>query len=45
VFIVTGESKRDAVQRAFVDRDPTTASGRLAPAGELLVLLDRAAAP
>jgi 6-phosphogluconolactonase len=46
VFLVTGESKREAVLRAFVDDDPTSPASRVRPpAGELLVLLDSAAAP
>jgi 6-phosphogluconolactonase len=45
VFLVTGESKRDAVRRAFVDADPESPSARLRPAGELLVLVDPAAQP
>jgi 6-phosphogluconolactonase len=46
VFLVTGESKRDAVRRAFVDEDPTSPAARVRPpAGELTVLLDPAAAP
>jgi 6-phosphogluconolactonase len=46
VFLVTGESKRDAVRRAFVDGDPTSPAARVRPSGgELTVLLDPAAAP
>jgi 6-phosphogluconolactonase len=46
VFLVTGESKRDAVRRAFVDADPVLPSAHVRPpAGSLTVLLDRAAAP
>jgi 6-phosphogluconolactonase len=45
VFLVTGESKRDAVRRAFVDEDPASPAARVRPAGELLVLLDAAAKP
>jgi 6-phosphogluconolactonase len=46
VFLVTGESKRDAVRRAFVDADPSAPAARVRPpAGELTVLLDPAAAP
>jgi 6-phosphogluconolactonase len=45
VFLVTGESKRDAVRRAFVEGDETLPSARLRPAGTLTVLLDPAAAP
>jgi 6-phosphogluconolactonase len=46
VFLVTGESKREAVRRAFVDQDPTSpAAGVRPPTGELTVLLDPAAAP
>jgi 6-phosphogluconolactonase len=46
VFLVTGESKREAVRRAFVDDDPTSPAARVRPpAGELTVLLDPAAAP
>jgi 6-phosphogluconolactonase len=46
VYLVTGESKRDAVRRAFVDEDPASPSARVRPPdGELLVLLDPAAQP
>jgi 6-phosphogluconolactonase len=46
VFLVTGESKREAVRRAFVDEDPESPASRVRPpAGELTVLLDPAAAP
>lgn len=46
VFLVTGESKREAVRRAFVDDDPASPASRVRPpAGELTVLLDPAAAP
>lgn len=45
VFIVTGESKRDAVRRAFVEGDQELPSARVRPAGELTVILDAAAAP
>jgi 6-phosphogluconolactonase len=46
VFLVTGESKREAVRRAFVDEDPSSPAAHVRPpAGELLVLLDAAAAP
>jgi len=46
VFLVTGESKRDAVRRAFVDEDPASPSARVRPRdGELTVLLDAAATP
>jgi 6-phosphogluconolactonase len=45
VFIVTGESKRDAVRRAFVEGEQALPSARVRPAGELTVLLDPAAAP
>ena len=46
VFLVTGESKREAVRRAFVDEDPASPAARVRPpAGELTVLLDPAAAP
>jgi 6-phosphogluconolactonase len=46
VFLVTGESKRDAVRRAFVDEDPASPGARVRPThGELTVLLDPAAAP
>lgn len=46
VFLVTGESKREAVRRAFVDEDPSSPAARVRPpAGELTVLLDPAAAP
>jgi 6-phosphogluconolactonase len=46
VFLVTGEGKREAVRRAFVDEDPASPAAQVRPpAGELLVLLDPAAAP
>jgi len=46
VFLITGESKREAVRRAFVDEDPTSPGARVRPpTGELTVLLDPAAAP
>jgi 6-phosphogluconolactonase len=46
VFLVTGESKREAVRRAFVEEDPASPATHVRPAaGELTVLLDRAAAP
>ena len=46
VFVVTGESKRDAVRRAFVDEDPASPATHVRPpTGELTVLLDPAAAP
>jgi 6-phosphogluconolactonase len=46
VFLVTGESKREAVRRAFVDEDRTSPAARVRPSeGELVVLLDEAAAP
>jgi 6-phosphogluconolactonase len=45
VFLVTGESKRDAVRRAFVEGEEALPSARVRPAGELTVLLDPAAAP
>jgi 6-phosphogluconolactonase len=46
VFLVTGESKRDAVRRAFVEEDPTSPAALVRPpAGKLTVLLDPAAAP
>jgi 6-phosphogluconolactonase len=46
VFLVTGEGKRDAVRRAFVDEDRTSPAARVRPPeGELVVLLDAAAAP
>jgi 6-phosphogluconolactonase len=45
VFLVTGEKKRDAVRRAFVERDQALPAARLRPAGALTVLLDPAAAP
>lgn len=44
VFLVTGESKRDAVRRAFVEGEHELPSARVRPAGELTVLLDPAAA-
>jgi 6-phosphogluconolactonase len=47
VFLVTGESKREAVLRAFGDDpDPTSPAARVRPVdGELTVYLDPAAAP
>jgi 6-phosphogluconolactonase len=47
VFLVTGESKRDAVRRAFGDSpDPTSPAARVRPrSGLLTVYLDPAAAP
>jgi 6-phosphogluconolactonase len=47
VFLVTGESKREAVLRAFGDDpDPTSPAAHVRPAnGELTVYLDPAAAP
>jgi 6-phosphogluconolactonase len=46
VFLVTGESKREAVRRAFVEEDRTSPAARVRPpAGVLTVLLDPAAAP
>jgi 6-phosphogluconolactonase len=47
VFLVTGESKREAVQRAFGDEpDPTSPAAHVRPVdGELTVYLDPAAAP
>ena len=46
VFLITGENKREAVRRAFVDADETSPAARVRPpAGELVVLLDSAAAP
>jgi 6-phosphogluconolactonase len=46
VFLVTGESKREAVRRAFGDQpDPTSPAAHVRPAdGELTVYLDPAAA-
>lgn len=47
VFLVTGESKRDAVRRAFgEDADMSSPAAHVRPRdGELTVYLDRAAAP
>jgi 6-phosphogluconolactonase len=47
VFLVTGESKRDAVRRAFgEDPDPTSPAAHVRPDdGELTVYLDPAAKP
>jgi 6-phosphogluconolactonase len=46
IFLVTGESKREAVQRAFVDEDPGSPAAHVRPAdGTLTVLLDAAAQP
>jgi 6-phosphogluconolactonase len=47
VFLVTGEAKREAVQRAFGDpADPISPAAHVRPpAGELTVFLDKAAAP
>lgn len=47
VFLVTGESKQEAVRRAFGDSpDPTSPAAHVRPrTGRLTVYLDRAAAP
>jgi 6-phosphogluconolactonase len=47
VFLITGESKRDAVRRAFGDDpDPASPAAHVRPAdGDLTVYLDPAAAP
>ena len=46
IFLVTGESKRDAVRRAFVDEDPASPAAHVRPdEGTLTVLLDAAAQP
>jgi 6-phosphogluconolactonase len=45
VFLVTGESKREAVRSAFVEGDPELPAARVRPAGLLTVLVDAAAAP
>ncbi len=47
VFLVTGESKREAVRRAFGEEpDPTSPAAHVRPrSGELTVYLDPAAAP
>jgi 6-phosphogluconolactonase len=47
VFLVTGESKQEAVRRAFGDSpDPTSPAAHVRPpTGELTVYLDPAAAP
>jgi 6-phosphogluconolactonase len=47
VFLVTGESKREAVRRAFGDEpDPSSPAAHVRPVdGELTVYLDAAAAP
>ena len=47
VFLVTGESKQEAVRRAFGDDpDPTSPAAHVRPTdGELTVFLDPAAAP
>jgi 6-phosphogluconolactonase len=47
VFLVTGESKREAVRRAFgEDPDPTSPAAHVRPrSGQLTVYLDPAAAP
>jgi 6-phosphogluconolactonase len=46
VFLITGESKREAVRRAFGDQpDPTSPAARVRPrSGRLTVFLDSAAA-
>jgi 6-phosphogluconolactonase len=44
LWVVTGEEKVDAL-RKLIDQDPSTPSGRVRPAGESLILADRAAAP
>ena len=46
VFLVTGESKREAVRRAFGDTpDMSSPAAHVRPRGELTVYLDPAAAP
>ena len=46
VFLVTGESKREAVRRAFGDPpDPTSPAAHVRPRSDLTVYLDPAAAP
>jgi 6-phosphogluconolactonase len=47
VFLVTGESKREAVRRAFGDDpDPTSPAAHVRPrSGQMTVYLDQAAAP
>jgi 6-phosphogluconolactonase len=47
VFLVTGESKREAVRRAFGDDpDPTSPAAHVRPrSGRMTVYLDPAAAP
>jgi 6-phosphogluconolactonase len=46
LFLVTGESKRDAVRRAFVEEDPSSPAARVRPGdGTVTVLLDAAASP
>jgi 6-phosphogluconolactonase len=44
VWVVTGEQKRDALQKLLA-KDPSIPAGRVDPGGESLVLADRAAAP
>jgi 6-phosphogluconolactonase len=44
LWVVTGEEKRDALGK-LVDRDPSIPAGRVEPAGDSLILADRAAAP
>ena len=44
VWVVTGENKREAVAKLLA-QDPSIPAGRVEPAGESIVLVDRAAAP
>jgi 6-phosphogluconolactonase len=44
LWVTTGEEKRDALGK-LLDRDPSIPAGRVDPAGDSLILADRAAAP
>jgi 6-phosphogluconolactonase len=44
LWIITGEEKREPLAK-LLDRDPSIPAGRVEPAGESLVLADRAASP
>jgi 6-phosphogluconolactonase len=44
IWVITGESKRDALEKLLAN-DPSIPAGRVEPGGESFVLADRAAAP
>jgi 6-phosphogluconolactonase len=44
LWVVTGETKRDALQKLLA-KDPSIPAGRVDPGGDSLILADRAAAP